>query len=338
MRRHKLFSLALCSALLCACTTEATTRPDVKPQMKEFVDQMVREHGFDEPALTALLAKAQFRQSIIDAMNRPAEAKPWYKYRQIFLTQQRIQGGVEFWQENEAVLTRASRDYGVAPEIIVAIIGVETRYGANTGSTRVLDSLSTLAFGYPKRARFFRGELEQFLLLAREERMDPVELTGSYAGAMGKPQFIASSYRSYAVDYDHDGRRNLWDSNADAIASVGNYFNRHGWRRGEPIATPAKGVTAAHQHFIDAGVKPSIPVADLRKAGIQVDPKLKADERASLIALEDKGGHEYWVGLNNFFVITRYNHSKLYAMAAYQLSQEIRALKKTRERPSVAVH
>ncbi len=338
MRSRKPLSLMLCSALLCACATQATPRPDIEPQVSQFVDQMVREHGFDRRALTELLARAEFRQSIIDAMSRPAEAKPWYKYRPIFLTKQRIQGGAEFWQENADLLQRVSREYGIAPEILVAIIGVETRYGGNTGSSRVLDSLSTLAFGYPKRASFFRGELEQFLLLTREEHIDPTTITGSYAGAMGKPQFIASSYRSYAVDYDGDGHRNLWDSNADAIASVASYFSHHGWRRGEPVAVPAQGVNASHQRFVDAGMKPSIRVADLRKAGIRCDPKLKGDALASLIELEGQGTKEYWIGLNNFYVITRYNHSNLYAMAVYQLSQEIRALRKSRESPSVAIH
>jgi len=337
MRSRKLLSLTLCSALLCACATGATTRPDIKPQVSQFVDQMVRKHGFDRRALSDLLARAEFRQSIIDAMNRPAEAKPWYKYRPIFLTEQRVQGGAQFWRENADLLRRVSQEYGVAPEILVAIIGVETRYGTNTGSSRVLDSLSTLAFGYPKRASFFRGELEQFLLLTREERIDATSITGSYAGAMGKPQFIASSYRSYAVDYDGDGHRNLWDSNADAIASVANYFSRHGWRRGEPVAVPAQGVNASHRRFVDAGMKPSIRVADLREAGIRFDPKIKGDALASLIELEDRDAKEYWIGLNNFYVITRYNHSNLYAMAVYQLSEEIRALRKPRESRSVAM-
>ena len=331
MRTRKLLSLTLCTALLCACATVATPRPDIKPQISQFVDEMVRKHGFDRRALSDLLGRAEFRQSIIDAMSRPAEAKPWYKYRPIFLTEKRIQAGAQFWKDNADLLHRVSRKYGVAPEILVAIIGVETRYGGNTGSSRVLDSLSTLAFGYPKRATFFRSELEQFLLLTREEHIDPTTITGSYAGAMGKPQFIASSYRSYAVDYDGDGHRDLWGSNADAIASVANYFRRHGWRRGEAVAVPAQGVDTSHRRFVDAGMKPSIRVADLRKAGIRFDPKIKGDALASLIELEDQDGKEYWVGLNNFYVITRYNHSNLYAMAVYQLSQKIESLSKPRE-------
>jgi membrane-bound lytic murein transglycosylase B len=339
MRSRKLLSLTLCSALLCACATQATTHSSIelKPQVSEFVDEMVRKHGFDRQRLAELLGRAELRQSIIDAMNRPAEAKPWYKYRAVFLTDQRIQGGADFWRDNADALQRTERDYGVSPEILVAIVGVETRYGANIGRTPVIDSLSTLAFGYPKRASFFRGELEQFLLLTREEHIDPATVTGSYAGAMGKPQFIASSYRAYAVDYDGDGRRDLWDSNADILASVANYFSQHGWHRGEPVAVPAQGVEASHRRFVDAGVKPSIPVSELRKAGIRFHAKVDGDALASLIELEDAGAKEYWVTFNNFYVITRYNHSNLYAMAVYQLGREIRALRKPGESRSVAM-
>ncbi|MGD2082306.1 MAG: lytic murein transglycosylase B [Chromatiales bacterium] len=321
----------LCAILLCACGTGAANRPDLQPQVDEFVDEMVREHGFDRGALSALLGRAEFQQSIIDAMRRPAEAKPWYQYRPIFVTESRIRDGVSFWNANEAILQQVSTDYGVPPEILVAIVGVETRYGGYTGRHRVLDSLHTLAFGYPKRAAFFRGELEDFLLLTREEGIDPAEAKGSYAGAMGKPQFISSSYRAYAVDYDGDGRRDLWDSNADVIASVANYFKRHGWRQGEPVTVRAHGVDDSDRAFVEAGMKPSLRVRDLRDAGIETDPSIDGDALASLIELDTGTGKEYWLGLHNFYVITRYNHSNLYSMAVYQLSQEIRALREARE-------
>ena len=222
------------------------------------------------------------------------------------------------------------------PEIIVAIIGVETRYGKFTGRYRILDSLTTLAFGYPKRASFFRKELEQFLLLSREESIDIQAAKGSYAGAMGKPQFISSSYRRYAVDHDKDGKRDLFENNADIIASVANYFKVHGWRSGEPVtlqANPAAG--ADLKPFVNAGMKPSIQVKSLLSNGLNpVDPSENPDPGAlsSLIELEVEDGNEYWLGLHNFYVITRYNHSNLYAMAAYQLSREIVAAKQAAEK------
>ena len=297
--------------------------PPADSEKQRFIDEMSSKHGFDQRALGQLLAKAEYRQSIIDAMERPAEAKPWRDYRPIFVTDSRTEQGVTFWRENEALLTQVEQQYGVPPEIIVAIIGVETRYGRHTGRYPVLDALTTLAFGYPKRSKFFRKELEHFLLLSREEKLQPLKPKGSYAGAMGKPQFISSSYRHYAVDFDGNGVRDLWNSNADIIGSVANYFKRHGWRSGEPITTPAKGAGEQHQAFVDAGMKPSIPLSRLFESGISTDGKLGDDAKSSLIRLEGEKGDEYWLGLHNFYVITRYNHSNLYAMAVYQLSQRI---------------
>ena len=298
-----------------------------------FAAEMETKHGFDRKELTALLNQTEFRDDIIKAITKPAEAMPWYKYRPIFLKPDRIQGGVKFWQENEPLLQKIAAEYGVPPEIIVAIIGVETRYGKHIGRYRILDSLTTLAFGYPKRSSFFRSELEQFLLLTREEKVDPTQTMGSYAGAMGKPQFIASSYRSYAVDYDGDGHRDLWNNDADVIASVANYFKRHGWRQGEPIALEVQSGSNAEK-FVQAGMKPSIKVADLLASGATPKASASVDPAAlaSLIELDAGGHNEYWLGLHNFYVITRYNHSNLYAMAAYQLSQEILAAKRAAEK------
>lgn len=207
---------------------------------RAFIDHMVTAHGFDRAEVSALMADARFEQRIIDAMNRPFEARPWHAYRDLFLTEERISGGVAFWNANADLLRRAEAAYGVPPGIIVAIIGVETNYGGRLGDHRALDALSTLGFAYPRRADFFRRELGQFLLLSREEQIDPRTAMGSYAGALGKPQFIPSSYRAYAVDFDDDGRRDLWESNADVIGSVGNYLAQHRWRRGAPIAAPAQ--------------------------------------------------------------------------------------------------
>ncbi len=294
--------------------------------MRTFAAEMEQKHGFDKTKLEALLTATAFRDDIIKAITRPAESKPWHEYRPIFLKPGRIEGGVKFWEENEALLKQVEEKYGVPAEIIVAIIGVETRYGNHTGRYRVLDSLATLAFGYPKRAKFFRRELEEFLLLSREEQVDPTQAMGSYAGAMGKPQFISSSYRVYAVDHDGDGHRNLWDSNADIIGSVANYFQRHGWQPGGDITLQVTGGSEL-QKYVDAGMKPSIKVADLLASGLQpVSSEPPAPESlSSLIKLDAGDRDEYWLGLHNFYVITRYNHSNLYAMAAYQLSQEILA-------------
>jgi membrane-bound lytic murein transglycosylase B len=330
MIMRQLLKIAAFAALTLSTAACAHT-PKASNEFKSFAAEMQQKHQMPAAEVEQLLNGSEFRDDIIAAITRPAEAKPWYKYRPIFLKPDRIAGGVKFWQENEALLDSVSREYGVPPEIIIAIIGVETRYGKFTGKYRILDSLATLAFGYPPRADFFRSELEQFLLLAREESLDPRSAQGSYAGAMGKPQFISSSYRRYAVDHDGDGRRDLWQSNADVVASVANYFKIHGWRPGEPITLRA--TVEDHpdlQHFVDAGMKPSIPLRELQAEGVhpvEETPAPAPDTLSSLIKL-DAGDHdEYWLGLNNFYVITRYNHSNLYAMAAYQLSREIVAAK-----------
>ena len=307
-----------------AAATASAERPDsYNSDRDKLIREMQHEHGFDAEKLRMLMAKAVYRQSIIDAISRPAEAKPWSQYRPIFLTASRIEQGVEFWEQNAALLQQAEQVYGVPSELIVAIIGVETRYGGYLGKYPVLDALTTLAFGYPKRAAFFRSELIQFLLLTREEQVDATAVLGSYAGAMGLPQFIPSSYRAYAVDFDGDGRRDLWNSRADVIGSVAAYFQRHGWVRGEQITTRANGADSRHDSFVDTDMKPSIPYSSLRQAGIESEQPVADDTLVSLVRLDGEQGPEHWLGLNNFYVITRYNHSNLYAMAVYQLSREI---------------
>ncbi len=292
-----------------------------------FVDEMVRKHGFDQKELMAVMRGASFRGDIIQAMEKPAESKAWYQYRPIFVTEARSRAGAAFWKENAALLDKAQKTYGVDPQIIVAIIGVETLYGRYAGKHRVLDAISTLAFGYPKRAEFFRGQLEEFLLLARDEKIDLDSAKGSYAGAMGMPQFIPSSYREYAVDFDGDGKRDLFGSTADVIGSVANYFKRHGWRAGATVAlktTAGKtpdGIEAAEKR----PQKPETPWRTLEEGGIRVDAELSGEAETSLLRLENSDSDEYWVSLHNFYVITRYNHSNLYAMAVYQLSREILA-------------
>ena len=294
-----------------------------RDDVKVFIDKMADKHGFDRKKLTTLFTQVELKQKIIDAISRPAEGKPWFQYRPIFVTRTRINEGVDFWNENQKLLEQAEEKYGVPPEIVVAIIGVETRYGRHKGGYRVMDSLSTLAFEYPKRAKFFRSELEQYLLLAREEGLDPMSIKGSYAGAMGKAQFISSSYRNYAVDFDGDGKRDLWNNTADAIGSVANYFKRHKWQAGGDVIAPAI-VGGDHiKALVGKGIKPHSTVADLRQRGVTAKTKLDSGALGALIELQTQAGHEYWLGLNNFYVITRYNHSELYAMAVYQLGQAI---------------
>ncbi len=288
---------------------------------------MASKHGFQEAEIAALLRETAFRKDIIAAISRPAEAKPWHQYRRIFVTPERASAGARYWRENAQLLAQVAENTGVPPEIIVAIIGVETRYGGYTGGYRVLDALTTLAFGYPKRSAFFRSELEHFLLLAREEGFKPLEPKGSYAGAMGMPQFIPSSYRHYAVDLDGDGRRDLWENHADVIGSVANYFLSHGWRPGEPIVSRGIGANSSHAEFLRAGVKPSIAYPRLMEAGIRAQEAPPAGAPVSLIRLDNGTENEYWLGFDNFYVITRYNHSNLYAMAVYQLSREILRLR-----------
>ena len=246
---------------------ELSERSDVQ----EFISEMSTEHGFDSTELTEHFKSVKISSSILKAISRPAEAKPWYKYRPIFLTRDRIKQGVAFLRENEATLKQAETDYGVPSEIIVAIIGVETRYGRHAGRYRVIDSLSTLGFDYPKRSKFFRSELKEFFLLAREQKLDPLTVKGSYAGAMGIPQFISSSYRHYAVDYDGDDKIDIWNNPVDAIGSVGNYFKVHGWRNGEVITTPAKTRGDKHIALLSKGLETHATVAELPDYDVSID-------------------------------------------------------------------
>lgn len=304
---------------------EAITTPlSINQNVKNFVRQMVTKHHFDERDLMQLLQSAVIKDDILKRISSPSEGLPWHKYRKIFLTQARIDGGVKFWQENEQALATVSAQTGVAPEIIVAIIGVETGYGKNMGNHRVLDALVTLAFAYPPRSPFFTGELEQFLLLCREENKDPREPQGSYAGAMGYPQFMPSSFRALAKDFEHDGKRDIWKNPRDAIASVGYYFQQNGWQHGENIATKANAVGSQYKTFLNKELKPNTTAGQLTHSGVNAIGNIPAETKVKLVALEQVDGDELWLGFHNFYVITRYNHSPLYAMAAFQLSQEIK--------------
>jgi len=297
-----------------------------RPDVQAFIREMAAKHGFSEAELRALFSRAQAQSDIIALITRPAESKPWYDYREIFIVSQRIRGGVEFWRRHQQALQRAEQTYGVPAEIIVAIIGVETMYGGNTGRHRVLEALATLAFDYPRRADFFRKELENYLLLTRDEGIDPLSLKGSYAGAMGLGQFMPSSYRAYAVDFDGDRQRDLWHNPVDAIGSVANYLSEHRWQRGEPITTRAN--VGGSQYRALSVTRPETPrytVASLRQRGVIPQAPVADDLKATLVRLDAAQGTEYWLGFYNFYAITRYNRSVLYAMAVYQLSQAIRA-------------
>lgn len=294
------------------------------PQVRELIEDMTLSHGFAAEQLQALFAEAQRKQGILDAISRPAErVKPWSEYRPIFLTEARIARGLEFWREHEAALARAEREYGVPAEVIVAIIGVETFYGRNTGSYRVLDALSTLCFDYPPRAPFFCQQLREFLLLTREEQIDPLSLKGSYAGAMGMPQFMPGSFRAYAVDFDGDERIDIWNNPVDAIGSVASYFKRHGWVAGAPVVSRVQVSGERVEEGISPGVEPHLSVAELRELGWQ--PELALDDELAVIAIRFEGeqGEEFWLGLPNFHVITRYNRSAMYAMAVHQLGEAL---------------
>jgi membrane-bound lytic murein transglycosylase B len=290
-----------------------------------FIERMVAKHGFDHDSIAATLTDVAIDTRVLEAMSRPAErVAPWYEYRGIFLTPERIAAGVTFWRENEAVIEATTQRYRVQPELLLAIIGVESLFGQRMGGYRVLDALGTLAFAYPPRSSFFASELETFLLLSRDE---PYMLgaLGSYAGAMGAGQFIPSSYRAYAVDANGDGRRDLWADWEDILASVANYFEAHGWRAGEPVVTEAiKGPSWS-------GAEPgqrlglSETVGSLSADGYLFATDLPIASEAMVFAVErNESSSEYWVGFHNFDVITRYNRSVKYALAAHQLSLAIR--------------
>lgn len=300
-------------------SADYTGRKDVT----QFIDEMVSEHQFSKAELEGWMAQAIKKQSILDAISRPAEKRlTWKEYRKIFVTSSRIKKGVNFWKENASILAKAEKEFGVPAEVIVAIIGVETRYGQNKGRYRVVDALSTLGFDYPPRSKFFRKELKQFFLLAREQKQDPMALLGSYAGAMGYGQFIPSSYRAYAIDYTADGFADIWNNPTDAIGSVANYFKRHGWKNGEPVVVRARTKAPYNRELLNDSLKPKHTVASLADQGYTPVEAL-AEQTANMIQLKGQYGTEFWMGLNNFYVITRYNHSRLYAMAVWQLSQEI---------------
>ena len=321
--------LAASIALLLAhVAAPAVAQNPLSPDIEVFIEEMVQKHQFEAKVLRRLFGQAQPRPAILRAVSAPATARPWYEFRIRNVDAARINGGAAFWREHAATLARASREYGVPEEIIVATIGVETRYGRNTGGYRVLDALTTLAFQYPPRAELFRAQLEEYLLLARESGMDATKITGSYAGAIGIPQFLPSSYRRYAIDFDGDGRRDLMSTPADAIGSVANYYKAHGWRTGEMVAVPIDAGGDIADALVEVGVRPRLKVAELKRLGVTPAVPVEENTEAALFVVESVAGPRYWFGFNNFYVITRYNRSINYALAVHELARELRALVK----------
>lgn len=314
-------SVAVC--LLMGVVVVSTAQAmDFNDEIERFVQETVAETQLPEASIRQWLDQAQYQQSIIDAMTRPAEGKPWHQYRPIFIKAKRIELGRAFLKQHAETLKRAEDKFGVPAEIITAIIGVETYYGGNTGSYKVLDALATLGFHYPKRGAFFRKQLKAYFVLSQKQQLPVAELKGSYAGAMGYGQFIPTSYRDFAIDFDGDERADILNSVDDAIGSVANYLSRHKWKAGEPIAALAD-LPVPKQASMNKGLKPDVTIAELEQQAWRWPHQQSANEKVKLIGLDQKKAKEWWIAHHNFYVITRYNHSALYAMAVFQLSQAI---------------
>ena len=311
---------ALCMVILVGQTqTVVGENYSSRDDVREFIKSLVIEN-FSESELLKVFGEVEYKQNIIEAISRPAEkVLTWSDYQDIFLREPRISAGKRFMETYDEPLQRAFEEYDVPPALLTAVIGVETMYGRYLGDYRVLDALVTLAFDYPPRATFFRKELYEFFMLVREEKQEITDLKGSYAGAMGYGQFISSSYRRYAVDFDGDGIRDIWRNPVDAIGSVANYLSEHGWSNGQVVVRID--ADDIDESIFNVSLKPSITIADLEQFGVSV--AAPRNERVSPMKLLGKQGSEYWLGFNNFYVITRYNHSKLYAMAVHQLSEAL---------------
>ena len=341
MRRAARSLLVLLIVLIVVCTGVLASPPvaaqnyAARGDVQAFIDEMASVHGYNRVVLKRAFAAARYQPRIVEAMQRPLLEPPkWYDYAPQFLSQARVDGGVAYWNAHAGELERVEQRFGVPPEIIVAILGVETYYGRNTGKHRALDALTTLAFDYPRRAAFFRGELKEFLLLVRDQRVDPAAPTGSFAGALGVPQFMPGSYREFAVDFDGDGRIDLWTSPADIVGSVGSYLARHDWQRGQPVLLPAaiaEDSLAAVQRRLDGGISERRSAQAWSADGVAASgapPDLTPDPVA-LLMLEEKDAdgvesESYWIACHNFYVLTRYNRSRLYASAVYALATAIR--------------
>ena len=317
--------LGFIALLFTACVTHSDNAFVQRKDVQHFIKNMVKMHHFNEKQLTATMRQVVLQPQIIESMERPFEKKNWDVYKNLFLTSARVKGGIDFWQANRRTLEEAHKRYGVPPEMIVAILGVETLYGERQGNNRVIDALATLAFNYPKRSAYFTHELKEFLLLCQEHRVPATQYLGSYAGAMGKPQFMPSSYRTYAVDFHNKGRRDLINDNADAIGSIANYFNKHGWKPNEGVVQHAQISGYRYRRLSINPRTANYPLAQLKAAGIRpVTASYNPPQRAGLIELTTNEGNEYWMAYPNFFVITRYNSSPQYALVVYLLAQQLK--------------
>jgi membrane-bound lytic murein transglycosylase B len=317
-------SVACCLALA-AAPAAAALEMKKYPALQDFAREMQQQYGFSAAELQHAFDCASLRPEVIETMERPKELLPWYQYKPLFLTEENITRGVAFWNEHAEAIARAAQQYGVPPQIIVAILGVETRFGRHTGNYPVLDTLTTLTLEYPPRAAFFRGQLAQYLLLARELGADPCSIKGSYAGAIGLPQFLPSSYRRYAVDFDGDGKRDILNDADDAIGSVAHYLEANGWQAGAPVMEEVRLEGTLYFWIEKLGLKPALPLREFPRYGIyprRLDDKAR---RAALISFEGDTGPFYRLGYDNFYVITRYNHNKRYALAVYELADSIRS-------------
>ena len=305
----------------------ATTGFNANPNVQAFIDYQVKHNGFSRNELLSFFDNVAYKGNIINIMDRPGTSNPWYKFREGNAGAAKISGGQRFYQQNRQVIDQVARQYGVPAEIIVAIIGIETNYGPNTGSFRVADALATLAFEYPRRSEFFQKELNELLLMSREEREDPLSFTGSYAGAMGLPQFMPSSYRKWAVDADGDSHRNIWGSIPDVAASVANYMKAHGWQSGGKVVVPVSlSITPELQAVIDEKTELKYSVGQLRKMGVTPMQEIADHERAILFRLETSPGvYEYFIGLHNFYTIWQYNHSRMYVTAVRDIANGVGA-------------
>ena len=322
----KLFAAAVAACALVPARADSNTPHfDLKrPEIKAFIDDVAARNDISAVQLRKLLRSAQPQPKIVELISKPAEkVTPWWEYRARFLTEDRIAQGVEFWQQNRAGLERIAAERGVAPEYIVAIIGVETKYGRIMGRYRVLDALSTLAFDYPERGGYFRNELEEFVLLTREESLQPTVPLGSYAGAMGGSQFMPSSYRKFAVDGNGDGKRDIWGNWEDVIASTANYFREYGWKTGEPVLSEVDLDPEPTFTLDPRAIKLTETVDSLNAQGVHVRTPMPASTPAMIIPAEQQDGPSYRVGFNNFEVITKYNRSVKYAMTVNDLAQAI---------------
>lgn len=317
-----IISIVLLSGFFVSHSAHSATLPGIP----EFIDEMVARHQFKRNELENVFERAQHLPAIIEAISRPATIKPWLEYRAAFVNRKRVQFGLKFWHEYRNTLRRAERKYGVPQEIIIAVIGVETAYGRNAGNFRVLDALTTLAFDYPRRAPFFRSELENYLLLARDQEFDLLEIRGSYAGAMGIPQFMPSSYRNYAVDFNGNRKTDLLREDRDAIGSVANYLKGYGWVRGEPVAVRAR----VGGELPTSAFNTPRTLAEWAEAGVRSGENLEPGRAVRLIDFTVEEGKEFWLAFNNFEVITRYNNSDFYAMSVFQLAEELKAARKAR--------